>query len=216
MDGKEKILSDLKENIVKGMAPASVELTKKSLEMDTDPDELLAVMTEAMTIVGEYFETKKYYLPNVLTSANAFELAFQLVQPKLLERAAAGGPSSIVIIGVCEGDIHDIGKKIVTALLRAAGYEVYDMGRDVPNLDFIENVVEKKAQILAMSSLMTTSMREMKDTMSLLKEEGVRDKVKVMVGGGPITMEFCEQIGADGYGKDGLAAVKVAMELTGK
>lgn len=216
MEDKQTILSDLKENIVKGKAPVSVELSKKSLEMEIDPDELLGVMTEAMTIVGNLFETKKYYLPNVLTSANAFEQAFQVVQPKLLEKASGSGPSARVIIGVCEGDIHDIGKKIVTALLRAAGFEVYDMGRDVPNQVFLENVVEKKAQLLAMSSLMTTSMREMKDAISLFKEDGARDSVKIMIGGGPITMDFCKQIGADGYGKDGLEAVDVAMELIGK
>ncbi len=169
-----------------------------------------------MTVVGELFEQKKYYLPNVLTSADAFEKAFALIQPKLLESNAGKAASGTVVLGVCEGDIHDIGKKIVCAMLRAAGFIVFDLGRDVPNTDFIDKAKETNANLIGMSALMSTSIREIKDFMDLAKEDGFKEKVRVMCGGGSVTPEFVRSVGADAYGRDGPDAVRVATELTRK
>ncbi|MFA5312595.1 MAG: cobalamin-dependent protein, partial [Methanomassiliicoccales archaeon] len=186
----------------------------KSLGMGNTPLETLAAMTDAMNVVGEYYAAKKYFLPNVLTSANAFDKGFSLVQPKLLEGAGSRPKMAKVVIGVCEGDIHDIGKKIVVAMLRGGGFEVFDLGRDIPNQEFIDKAVEEKADIIAQSALMSTSITEMRDLMDLLKEGGIRDHFKVMIGGGSATPEFGQKIGVDGYGLTSAEAVEVAGRLS--
>jgi methanogenic corrinoid protein MtbC1 len=213
METKEETLAALKKSIIEGKAEESTALTKKGMEDGINVRDVLNSMTDAMTVVGDLYARKQYYLPNVLTSANAFDKGFQLVQP-LLEAGTDKGKSAKVIIGVCEGDIHDIGKKIVTAMMRGAGFEVIDLGRDVPNDDFIAEQKKSGALIVAMSALMSTSITEIRGFVELSKEEGVRDKIKLMIGGGSVTKEFAEQIGADGYGVDSATAVKVAEELS--
>jgi len=215
MGTKEETLEALKKSIVDGKAEDSLSLTQKALVEGYPVLETLGAMTSAMSIVGDLYANKQYFLPNVLTSANAFDKGFMLVQPKLLEGASKKSKTHKVVIGVCEGDIHDIGKKIVVAMLRGGGFEVHDLGRDVPNSDFVEMAKKVNADIVAQSALMSTSITEMRDFVNLAKEEGIRDKVKYMIGGGSATMEFGQVIGADGYGKTAQDAVHVAEKLTG-
>jgi 5-methyltetrahydrofolate--homocysteine methyltransferase len=172
-------------------------------------------MTDAMKVVGDLYARKEYFLPNVLTSANAFEKSFALIQPKLLESGTNREKTPKVVIGVCEGDIHDIGKKIVVAMLRGAGFEVHDLGRDVANTDFIEKVREIEADLVAQSALMSTSITEMRDFAQLAQEEGIRSKIKYIIGGGSATKEFAATIGADGYGLTAQDAVMVSEKLVG-
>jgi methylmalonyl-CoA mutase cobalamin-binding domain/chain len=206
-------LDGLKQSIVDGNAEAAYNLTNVCLAEGASVSETLTAATDAMMIVGEYYATQKYYLPQVLTSANAFEKAFQIIQPLLLKNAADKSTAAKVVIGVCEGDVHDIGKKIVVAMLRGAGFEVHDLGRDVPNDDFIRTAKEVNADIVAMSALMTPSIVEMKGFIELAKEDGIRPNIMVMIGGGSATPEFAKTIGAEGYGKTASEAVMVAEEL---
>ncbi len=214
MGTKEETLDKLKKSIVDGKAEDAVKFTQDSLGSGYPVLEVLGSMTGAMMVVGDLYAAKQYFLPNVLTSANAFEKGFVLVQPKLLE-GKKEGRSAKVVLGVCEGDIHDIGKKIVCAMLRGAGFEVYDLGRDVPNSDFVEKAKEVGADIVAQSALMSTSITEMRDFVNLAKEEGLRVNIRYMIGGGSATKEFATTIGADGYGLTAGDAVDVAKKLSG-
>lgn len=216
MGGKQENLKRLKQSIIDGKADDAQRSTNDCLSDGASVSELLNQATDAMTIVGDYYATQKYFLPQVLTSANAFEKSFQIIQPILLKDAEGKESSGRIVIGVCEGDIHDIGKKIVVAMLRGAGFEVHDLGRDVPNEDFIEAAKEQHADIVAMSALMSTSITEMKNFMELARADGIRDRIKVMVGGGSATPQFAQAIGAEGYGLTSSDAVKVAGELSGK
>ncbi len=213
MTSKEETLATLKNRIIEGKADEAFEMTQLSLAENFNVSETLTSMTDAMQVVGDLYARKEYFLPNVLTSANAFERSFALIQPKLLESGSKREKSSKVVIGVCEGDIHDIGKKIVVAMLRGAGFEVHDLGRDVPNADFIDKVREIEADIVAQSALMSTSITEMRDFAQLAKEEGIRSKVKYIIGGGSATREFAATIGADGYGLTAQDAVIVSEGL---
>jgi methylmalonyl-CoA mutase cobalamin-binding domain/chain len=207
-------LEGLKKSIVEGKAEDAFSFANKCLENGASVPETLTVATDAMMIVGDYYAAQKYYLPQVLTSANAFEKAFQLIQPLLLKNAEGKSTKGRVIIGVCEGDIHDIGKKIVVAMLRGGGFEVHDLGRDVPNEDFIKSAKEKSADVVALSALMSTSITEMKNFMDMAKEDGIKSKIMVMIGGGSATPQFADTIGAEGYGKTSADAVRVAEELS--
>ncbi len=215
--GDEKAnLERLKKSIIDGKAEDALSSTNDCLNGRSTVSDILNIATDAMTVVGDYYATQKYYLPQVLTSANAFEKAFQIIQPILLKDAEGKDPSGRIVIGVCEGDIHDIGKKIVVAMLRGGGFEVYDLGRDVPNEDFIQAARERSADIVAMSALMSTSITEMRNFMDLAREDGIRDRFKVMIGGGSATSQFAQTIGAEGYGLTSSDAVKVAGELLSK
>ncbi len=216
MGDEEANLERLKKSIIDGKAEDALSSTNDCLSGFSTVSDILNIATDAMTVVGDYYATQKYFLPQVLTSANAFEKAFQIIQPILLKDAEGRDPSGRIVIGVCEGDIHDIGKKIVVAMLRGGGFEVYDLGRDVPNEDFIQAAKERNADIVAMSALMSTSITEMKNFMDLAREDGSRDTFKVMIGGGSATSQFAQTIGADGYGLTSSDAVKVAGDLASK
>lgn len=213
MGDKNANLEKLKNSIIEGKAEDAFRSANECLNDGATVSEALNCATDAMTVVGDYYATQKYFLPQVLTSANAFEKAFQIIQPLLIKNAQGKAPSGKIVIGVCEGDIHDIGKKIVVAMLRGGGFEVHDLGRDVPNEDFIKMARETNADIVAMSALMSTSITEMKNFMDMAKEDGIKERIKVMIGGGSATPQFAETIGAEGYGKTSVDAVKVAEEL---
>lgn len=213
MANKEETLAALKKSIIDGKAEEALSLTQTSLSENFGISDTLTAMTDAMQVVGDLYAQKQYFLPNVLTSANAFDKGFVLVQPKLLEGGSKREKTPRVVIGVCEGDIHDIGKKIVVAMLRGAGFEVHDLGRDIPNTEFIEKAKEVNANIVAQSALMSTSITEMKDFVELAKEDGVRSSFKYIIGGGSATKQFAEKIGADGYGLTAQDAVIVSEKL---
>jgi len=205
-------LEKLAEVIVKGKIKEAKPLAEQALNEGFDAKTIIFdSLSKGMEVVGDKYEKKEYYLPQVLLSAQAMYAALDIVLPKLsVEEAGASGK---VVIGVVEGDVHDIGKNIVKAMLTGAGLTIFDMGRDVPLKNFVEKVKSEKAQILAESTLMTPTLAGMKELEKMLKEENLKGPVKTMIGGGATSPEFAEQIGADAWGYDAIEAVKIAADL---
>ena len=170
-------------------------------------DGLIAAMAE----VGRLFEENEYFVPEMLVAARAMQSGLALLKPAL----AAGGsvPAGKVVVGTVKGDLHDIGKNLVAMMLEGAGFEVVDLGTDVTPDKFVKSVMEHKPQVIGMSALLTTTMPSMAVTIKALQEAGVREQVKVMIGGAPVTDAFARQIGADGYSTDASSAVRLAKGL---
>jgi methanogenic corrinoid protein MtbC1 len=168
-------------------------------------------LSKAMEIVGQKYETKQYFLPQVLLSAQTLYQSLDVALPKL-DRASAGAQGKVVMC-VVEGDVHDIGKNIVKAMLTGSGLTIFDLGRDVPIKTIIEKAVAENANIIATSTLMTPTLAGMKEVERMLKENGKKGHIKTMIGGGAVSKDFAGQIGADGYGYDANEAVKVATAL---
>jgi 5-methyltetrahydrofolate--homocysteine methyltransferase len=167
-----------------------------------------------ITKTGELWKANKYFLPDVILSADAFKAAMVPLEPKL--KASRGGqPVHKFVIGVVQGDMHDLGKSLVCAMLQSAGFEVIDLGIDVPKEKFVDAVKQYKPAILGLGAYMSTTMLEMKDVIAELKEQGLRDGLKVMVGGVPTSQEFADEVGADAWGKDAMVAMQKALELAG-
>jgi len=168
-------------------------------------------LIKGLDIVGEKFESGDLFLPEMLAAAMTMKTGVEVLKPHLTgeETETAG----TVVIGTVQGDVHDIGKNLVAMMLEGAGFEVIDIGIDVPAEDIVKAVEEKKPQILGLSALLTTTMPALKTTIDALKEAGLRDKVKVMVGGAPVTQDYADEIGADGYASDAAGAVTLARGL---
>lgn len=183
-------------------------LVEQALGEGLEPLQILnQAMIPALQIVGEKFRKDEIFLPEVMLSARAFKSAFDLLKPRLLEGEYQ--PRAKVVIGTVFGDVHDIGKNIVCALLEGNGYQVIDLGVNVSAEKFISALRTEQAEILGMSTLLTTTMPEMARVIQALEKEGLRDKVKVIVGGAPVTREYAQQIGADGYGEDAQQGVEI-------
>jgi len=207
--------SKLYDAIVTGDHKTAVEVTKAALEANVDPSDLIAkYMIPAMNEVGNRFACNEYFVPELLIAARAMKGALELITPRLAETGAKR--VGRVVIGTVKGDLHDIGKNLVASMLEGAGFEVIDLGVDVPAEKFVQAAQEKPGSIVAMSALLTTTMLNMKSVIEALQQSGLRDKVRVMVGGAPITSQFAEQIGADGYGENASVAVDVARKLAGE
>jgi corrinoid protein of di/trimethylamine methyltransferase len=209
-----QILSDLANSVINGDETKSAEAAKKALQSGIEP--LKAInegLMKGMAKVGEDFSQLKIYLPEVMMAADAMKSALAILEPEALKRGGIGFRKGKIVIATITGDIHDIGKNIVSMLMRANGFEVYDLGRDVPVDTIISKAQEVDADIIGASTLLSTSMPYMEDLIALLKERNLREKFIVLVGGGPVTREWAETIGADGYGDDGDEAVKVAKQL---
>jgi 5-methyltetrahydrofolate--homocysteine methyltransferase len=170
-------------------------------------DGLIAAMGE----VGRLFEENEYFVPEMLVSARAMQGGLALLKPYLADAGAASAGK--VIVGTVKGDLHDIGKNLVAMMLEGAGFEVVDLGTDVTPDKFVKAVMEHKPQVIGMSALLTTTMPSMTGTIKALQEAGLRDQVKVMIGGAPVTDGFAKQIGADGYSPDASSAVRLARSL---
>jgi 5-methyltetrahydrofolate--homocysteine methyltransferase len=166
-----------------------------------------------MQRVGEKFRAAEIYIPEVLMAARAMHAGLDLLKPKLARTGAK--PAGKILIGTVKGDLHDIGKNLVAMMLEGVGFQVIDMGVDVPPGKFEEALKAHKPDILGLSSLLTTTMLEMKNTVQLLRERGALDDVKTIVGGAPVTQEFADEIGADAYGKDAVSGAEKAKELLG-
>ncbi|MEO0123391.1 MAG: corrinoid protein [candidate division WOR-3 bacterium] len=189
-------------------------LVKEFLEEGVAPKDILEQgLIPGMKEVGRLFESKEYYVPEVLLASEAFYAGFELIRPLLVEQKIE--KKAKIVIGVVQGDIHDIGKNIVKVMLEASGYEIIDLGKDVPNEKFIEMVAQENPQILALSSLMTTTMIQMETIIKLLNKKKLRKYVKVIVGGAPINQEYADKIGADGYAEDAAGAVKLVDKIIG-
>jgi len=218
----EDIIGRLKENVIQGRktqddegvddklsgTPGVVELTRSALENNISLEEIIAkALTAGMTVVGEKYSTKEYFIPDMLASAEAVGEAMDILKP-LLEASNVETKGKFAIATV-KGDIHDIGKNIVAILLKGAGYEVNDLGSDVPTEKIIEFIRREKPDYLGLSALLTTTMTEMGVVIEALKDNGFRDKVKVLIGGAAVSDEYAQEIGADAYCLDGFHAVKV-------
>lgn len=207
-------LKQLYDAVVNGDAKGSAAITQQALTEGVDPLKLVNEhMIPAMDEVGRRFESNEYFVPELLISARAMKASLDLIRPLLVARGDQ--PAGRVAIGTVKGDLHDIGKNLVASLLEGGGFEVIDLGVNVAPEKFIETIKEKQANIVAMSALLTTTMPSMKVTIDALKQAGVRDQVKVLIGGAPITQKYADEIGADGYSENAVGAVALAKKAVG-
>ena len=190
--------------------------TREGLDLSMDPKELIfRGLIPGMDVVGEKFRRNEYYVPQVLLSARAMYAGLDLLKPLITASAKADDYYGTVVIGTAQGDLHDIGKNLVAMMLEGAGFKVVNLGRDVAPEAFAKAVLEHSANIVGISALMTTTMPAMKRTIDALTKAGVRDRVKVMIGGAPVSQTYADEIGADGYARDSTAAVIKAKQLLG-
>ena len=201
----------LKTAVLKGNRNGIVKITKEALESGEKPSELLnQVLLPAINQVGEYFDQGKYFLPQLIASAEAMKNSIEVLEP-LLQTGSAGEEMPVVVIATVEGDIHDIGKNLVALMLKNHGFHVIDLGKDVPQAKILETAREHHAEFIALSALMTTTMQRMREIVAAAKQEGIT--AKIIIGGAVITQEYADEIGADGYSKDAADAVKLAKSL---
>lgn len=201
----------LKTAVLKGNRNGIVKITKEALESGEKPAELLnQVLLPAINQVGEFFDQGKYFLPQLIASAEAMKNSIEVLEP-LLQTGGTGEEMPVVVIATVEGDIHDIGKNLVALMLKNHGFHVIDLGKDVPQAKILESAKEHHAEFIALSALMTTTMQRMREIVATAKEEGIT--AKIIIGGAVITQEYADEIGADGYSKDAADAVKLAKSL---
>ncbi|MFH1821481.1 MAG: cobalamin-dependent protein [Methanobacteriota archaeon] len=209
----EKLLEDLMNAVMNGEEEKAEELAKKTIEAGMDPVKVITeTLTKAMKAVGDKFEKMEIYLPEIMLAAEAMKRANGVLLAKVGTDKKITSKGKIVI-GTAWGDIHDIGKTIVATMLTTNGYDVYDLGHDVPPNKFIEKSEEVKADIIAVSTLMTPSREYQRDIIKYLEDSGTRNKYLIMVGGGPVTEDWVREIKADGYGRMVVHAIEVANTL---
>jgi corrinoid protein of di/trimethylamine methyltransferase len=198
--------------IVNGDSKAAKAATEQLLAAKTDPMEIVTKsMVPAMDEVGRRFEHEEYFVPELLLSARAMKSSLELVRPLL---AATGAePAGRVVIGTVKGDLHDIGKNLVASMLEGGGFEVVDLGADVPPERFVDAARSHKADIVCLSALLTVTMPSMRKTIEAFREAGLRDRVRILIGGAPVTSKFAEEIGADAYGETARTAVELARKM---
>ncbi|MFN2362659.1 MAG: corrinoid protein [Halarsenatibacteraceae bacterium] len=209
MDKFEKI----SDSVIKGSIAKVEELVQSAIEQGLNPQEIINYgLISGMNVVGKRFKAGEMFVPEVLLSARSMKNGMKLVQPLLLEDEIEDAGK--VIIGTVEGDLHDIGKNLVGMLMESGGLEVINLGVDISAAGFVDAVREHKPDVLGMSALLTTTMLEMKNTIEVLIEEGLRETTKIIVGGAPVTQEFADEIGADGWAPDAASAKDLVFELT--
>ncbi|PWH15621.1 MAG: methionine synthase [Ardenticatenia bacterium] len=209
-----------KEKLVEAIAnmrdQEAIQIAQQMLDAGVDPRVVLEAGHEAMAVVGERYERKEYYLPELVVAGEILKEIAELAKPKIRgEVATQGKPRGKVVIGTVEGDIHDIGKDIVAFMLEVNNYQVFDLGVDVPPSKFVEKIREVNPEIVGMSGFLTLAFDQMRLTVEAIKEAGLRDKVKIMIGGAPMDEDAARYVGADAYGEDAAAAVKLANQWTG-
>ncbi|HHV61496.1 MAG TPA: cobalamin-binding protein [Firmicutes bacterium] len=205
-------LQELQDAVISGNASKTKELTEQALKENVDPVVIVKEwLIPGMGIVGDKFKRNEIYVPEMLIAARAMYAALDVLRPILAQTDME--PVGKVVIGTVKGDLHDIGKNLVKMMLEGAGFEVIDLGIDVAPQKFVDAVKENKPNHVAMSALLTTTMPAMKETIEALKAAGLRDKVKVMIGGAPVTDKYANEIGADGYAPDASSAVDLAKRL---
>jgi 5-methyltetrahydrofolate--homocysteine methyltransferase len=210
----EEIKKQLYENILSGDFELTGSIAVKAVEESMDPLIIInETLVPAIELVGEKFSKKEYFLPDLMRSASAMKNAIEVFEKEIKTKGIERKTMGKVIIGTVKGDIHEIGKSIVSSLLTAKGFEVLDLGVDVDSETFIKNVINEKADILGMSALLPITMPYQGKVIEDLKLKNLRNKVKVMVGGSPVTQEHADRIGADGYADNAVSAVKLAEKL---
>ena len=207
----EELQKDLYQAILEGQRDVAKEKVEQGLAEGMDPGEVLDVMVSAMGEVGRLFEEGEYFVPEMLIAARAMKTGMEILKPRLVD--ADIQPAGTIIAGTVKGDLHDIGKNLVCMMLEGAGFQVVDLGSDVSPQAFVDAVKEHRPDFIAMSALLTTTMPNMQTTIAALEVAGVRDHVKVLIGGAPITDAYAQKIGADGYAQDASRAVKLVKSL---
>jgi len=223
----QNLIDLIRENIIQGRVtqedegledgmvgqPGAIELTSEALAQNMDVKTIISEgLTKGMDIVGQKYEDGEYFIPDMLASAEAVGAAMEILEPHL---ARSGIKSKgKIIMATVKGDLHDIGKNIVSILLRGAGYTVKDLGNDIEPQSIVEATLEEKPGFVGLSALLTSTMINMEETIRALSDRGIRDKVKVIIGGAPVSEEFAKRIGADGYGADGFKAVALVDSLS--
>jgi len=206
MGEKEEIFEKLRQTVILGETEDCVKTVQDAIDAGIEPMKAITEgLAKGMEVVGDKFENKEYFLPEMLLAAEAMYAGLELLLPLLKKEEAE--VKEKVILGVVEGDIHDIGKNIVKAMLTAAGYEVIDLGVDVPASEFVEKALEEGATVIAMSTMMTPTLMSMKDVEEQLAKKGLKGKVKTLIGGGTVTEQWRSRMGSDAYGKDAGEAV---------
>jgi len=205
-------LKQIYDSTIAGNAPKVKELVEQAVAQGTNPGEIItSQLIPAMAEVGDRFARNEFYVPEMLIAARAMQGGLAILKPLLVDSDIVSAGS--VAIGTVKGDLHDIGKNLVSMMLEGAGFEIMDLGVDVAPAKFVEAVQENHVQVVALSALLTTTMTMMKSTIEALVEAGVRDQVKVIIGGAPVTQNYADEIGADGYADDAGGAVKMAKAL---
>jgi 5-methyltetrahydrofolate--homocysteine methyltransferase len=212
MDEMNELLGRIADNIYSGNNTAVAELTQQALDQGVSPDEVLnGGLVVGMDRVGVDFRSGELFVPEVLIAARAMHAGMDILRPLLAESDVPSAGK--VVLGTVAGDLHDIGKNLVGMMLEGGGFEVIDIGVDAAPLKFVEAIEAESPDLLAMSALLTTTMPSMKHTIDTLVQKGVRENVKIMIGGAPVTQGYANQIGADGYAPDAASAVELARTL---
>ena len=207
-----EILQEISELLQRGRAPKVKELVAKALEEGVKTQVILEdALLAGMSVVGDKFRKNEVFVPEVLVAARAMNAGVELLRPYLIAEGIT--TKGTAVLGTVKGDLHDIGKNIVKMMLEGKGLQVIDLGVDVPAETFIQKAIEHNANVICCSALLTTTMGEMKAVVEQAVAAGIRDKVKIMIGGAPITQEFCDEIGADYYTADGASASEVALKI---
>ncbi len=206
-----EMFKELAQSIISGKLPVAQELTTKLLANGVTPKEVLDSLISGMNVVGEKFKNNEFYVPEVLIAARAMKGAMAILKPRLVETGVK--PIGKVVIGTVKGDLHDIGKNLVSMMLEGAGFEVIDLGVDVSPEKFVNTANERGAGAIGMSALLTTTMLNMKETIKAVNNAGVHDSIKVVIGGAPVTQNYANEIGADGYAPDAASAVSELKRL---
>ena len=210
------ILMEITRSLVECEPGATADLTQQALEVGKEPLTIINQgLVPGMEIVGEKFQAGEYFLPQMVIAANAMQRAMELLDPELQARQQVSESAGTMVIGTVKGDIHEIGKSLVATMMSANGFRVYDLGVDVSPETFVDKVKETKANLLGLSALLTTTMTAQREVIQAVEEAGIRDQVKVMVGGAPVTEEWASTIGADGYAEDVVGAVQLGKRLIG-
>ena len=209
------IFEEISEKLQIGDVGAVARLTGQALDENREPKDILDnALIAGMAVVGEKFKLHQIFLPDVLLAARAMYAGMDLLKPLMIKE---GIPSiGKVVIGTVKGDLHDIGKNLVGIMLKGAGFDIIDLGKDVTPEKFIETAIEEDADIIGLSALLTTTMIGMKDVIKLAKERGIDDRVKIIIGGAPLSSEYAAEIGAHAYCFDGISAVETVKQLLGK
>ena len=214
MSREDEILDGLYDNTLNGIAPPVVELTKEGLELGMDPMVLLFdALIPALQEVGRLFEIGEYFVPEMLIAAKAMTGAMQILQP--LIAASGAEPLGTVLMGTVKGDIHDIGKNLCNVMLEGAGFTVIDLGVNVDPEVFVNAIREHKPDAVGMSAFLTTTMPMFKTNIEAIKQAGLRDQVKILVGGAPVNQEYSDIVGADGFAPDANSCVRLTKTLLG-
>ena len=212
-----ELFQAMAQSIIDGETEAAEALAKRSIELGIDPLEAINQgFVAGVNYVGNEFSCGNAFLPELVMAGEAMKAAVSTLEPEMARRGTQREMLGKVVLGTVHGDIHDIGKTLVGTMLSSAGFEVYDLGVDVPVMTLVDKAREVDADIVAVSALLTTTMVRQRDVVEALEDMGLRLRVKVMAGGAPVTSEWVKEIGADGYSEDAIGAVAVAKKLVGK